>query len=118
MTVKAPKGYKIKCKNGVFTLSSKGRYAQFMSFRSPLHPPATGDVILSGVKAKSVKGEKEHGDVVQGNRQTKGRPVRDSALTSSTESPSSSSSAARAGQRPGRREFRRATNLPIASTAR
>jgi hypothetical protein len=75
LTVKAPKGYKLKLKSGVYTLSTKGRYAQFMSFRTPLSMAATGDTILAGIKAKSVKGEKATASSFKASAKVKGRPV-------------------------------------------
>lgn len=75
LTLKAPKGYKLKYRNGVFSLSAKGRYAQFMTIRSPLSLTGTGDAMLAGIKAKKVKGKKVTGSLFKANAKVRGRPV-------------------------------------------
>ncbi len=75
LTIKAPIGYKLKYRNGVFSLTAKGRYAQFMTIRSPLSLSGTGDAMLAGIKATKVKGKKTTGTRFKASAKVRGRPV-------------------------------------------
>jgi hypothetical protein len=75
LTLKAPKGYKLKYRNGVFSLTTKGRYAQFMTIHSPLTLSGTGDAMLAGIKATKVKGKKVTNTQFKASAKVSGRPV-------------------------------------------
>ncbi|MBI4897613.1 MAG: hypothetical protein HY827_04525 [Actinobacteria bacterium] len=75
LTLKAPKGFKLKYRNGVFSLVAKGRYAQFMTIRSPLSLAGTGEAMLTGFKATKVKGKKVTDTQFKASAKVRGRPV-------------------------------------------
>lgn len=75
LTVTAPGGYAISRDNGVFTLSGKGRYVQFMSIRSPLGVQATGQVLLTGIHATKVTAVKVQATRFSARAKVGGRPV-------------------------------------------